>query len=251
MRINRLNVPRPAMGVMGSRWRVVPQPNAAFSFLPFAIQTDGATFRADPAWDISAQIPYTGGDYYVSKAGNDSTGDGLSWATAWKTIPKAHTVLGATPNCRIFIGAGVWGQADGSFAYHGGPTADRSYVGVGDVYFDSYYPAVTYALVSGRTYTFSGSTAYAIDNVFDYDHLDAEEFPSAYVAKASVDDVEATAGSYFYDSANALIYVHTIDEVTPSANVRSQGPTVTTVFSTVRTAGVKVYLENAKICNMT
>lgn len=33
-------------------------------------------------------------EYYVSKEGDDSTGDGLSWATAWKTLGKAATTLG-------------------------------------------------------------------------------------------------------------------------------------------------------------
>lgn len=54
-----------------------------------------------------------GGDYYVdNNAGVDATGDGLSWATAWKTLATAITAVNArtgTSNyaarCRIFYKA--------------------------------------------------------------------------------------------------------------------------------------------------
>jgi hypothetical protein len=57
--------------------------------------------------------PSGGGDYYVdNNAGVDATGDGLSWATAWKTLATAITAVNArtgssnyAARCRIFYKA--------------------------------------------------------------------------------------------------------------------------------------------------
>jgi hypothetical protein len=61
---------------------------------------------------IGANIS-NGGDYYVdNNAGVDATGDGLSWATAWKTLATAITAVNArtgssnyAARCRIFYKA--------------------------------------------------------------------------------------------------------------------------------------------------
>jgi len=57
--------------------------------------------------------PSGGGDYFVdNNAGVDATGDGMSWATAWKTLAKAITAVNArtgssnyAARCRIFYKA--------------------------------------------------------------------------------------------------------------------------------------------------
>lgn len=46
---------------------------------------------------------------YVSKQGNDSTGNGLSWGTAFLTIGRAITALGTNPG-QINIGPGVFAE---------------------------------------------------------------------------------------------------------------------------------------------
>ena len=51
-------------------------------------------------------------DYFVSKDGDDSTGDGLSWATAWKTLGKAVSVIGSNIVDNINVGAGVYQEND-------------------------------------------------------------------------------------------------------------------------------------------
>ena len=53
-------------------------------------------------------------NYYVSKDGDDSTGDGLSWETAWKTLSKA-AASNVINRDTLHVGQGVY-TADGLWA---------------------------------------------------------------------------------------------------------------------------------------
>lgn len=48
------------------------------------------------------------GDFYVSTSGNDSTGDGLSWGTAWRTINKAESTVPSSST--VNVGAGNFNE---------------------------------------------------------------------------------------------------------------------------------------------
>lgn len=224
----------------GGGWADVASPNAAFSFLPFTIQKNGRSFRPDPAWDISAQISRAGGNRYVSKTGNDTTGDGLSWGTAWKTIGKALTALGATANACIHVGAGYWGWSDGGF--NNNTTAvNRSFIGYGTCIIDGYY-AQTYSLSSGQTYTYESASTPTISAVLDYGASDSDGMPTRYTAKTSIAAVEAAAGSYWYDGTAHILYVHTLENNSPDADVRAQYGGNS--FCKITGAGLSVYAEN-------
>lgn len=47
---------------------------------------------------------------YVSKNGNDSTGNGLAWATAYLTIGKALSTLSSSQTATIYVGAGTYAE---------------------------------------------------------------------------------------------------------------------------------------------
>lgn len=71
-------------------------------------------------------------DFYVRKAGNDTTGDGLSAATAWQTIQKPFNTGVITPGSgdRLVIGGGTYRQAV-TLANFTSPTSE--FVVLGDV----------------------------------------------------------------------------------------------------------------------
>lgn len=52
--------------------------------------------------------------YYVRTTGNDTTGDGLSPATAWLTINKAHDTISIGGGHTVDIGAGTFAETSGS-----------------------------------------------------------------------------------------------------------------------------------------
>ena len=230
------------------------EPSAAFSWLPYYVVDDeDGTFsiisKASPyaAWDISAQVPRTGTQYYVAKTGNDSTGDGLSWGTAYLTIGKATTTIGSTPNCVINVGAGKYDLWGGVI-----PQAiNVSLIGKsGDtVIMDSFVTGDAWALTSGKTYTYeSGSfvTAAVVTFVLDYKNLDANGDPTYYTKVASIDAVEATAGTWYPDTASSpkKMYVHTLDDDSPDTDIRPQygGDSILAVT----TNDVNIYIENIR-----
>ena len=77
------------------------------------VVASGGKITVESGGAIIFPNPSGGGDYYVdNNAGVDATGDGLSWATPWKTLATAITAINArtgTSNyaarCRIFYKA--------------------------------------------------------------------------------------------------------------------------------------------------
>ncbi|MCZ7554601.1 MAG: hypothetical protein M5U05_18820 [Anaerolineales bacterium] len=180
----------------------------------------------------------------MSKSGNDTTGDGLTWETAWKTVTKAYTALGSTPNVCIFIGEGIWGWNDGWS--NATQSVTRSFVGVGNVEIDTYYIVNPYSLTTGKMYTYESTGLVGpISSVLDYGHRDSDGIPSLYATKTTIDDVEATAGSFYYDTVAKILYVHTLNESAPDANVRSQY--MGSNFLSTNVSGVQLYAENFKV----
>ncbi len=221
-----------------SEWKKVPPPSGWTWDLPFDIQKRGRKFRPDPTWDISAQVSRTGGNYYVSKTGNDTTGNGLSWETSWKTLVKASTALTNIDNACLYVGAGRygWNEAGTSFNL----TRNKSIIGVGQVVIDNALP-LTWTLTSGRQYTYEATYAGPAGAVVDWNHLNDDGTPIRYDQKTTINDVEATAGSYMTTSNSPWVtYVHTLDNNTPNSDVRP-------VFAgtwTMGTNATNIYLEN-------
>lgn len=225
------------------------QPDAAFSFLPFLIYyNNGGTFSIG-SWDISAQVSRAGGTYYVTKAGNDITGNGLTEGTAWKTLTKAWTALAAVPNACVKVGVGRYGWSDGGLTATATAITGRSLVPLGDgtVVMDAMFdPGGAWALTGGQTYTFQKNYAVPVVNVLDFGTLDANDDPTPYTLKTSVAEVEALAGSYY--QAGGVLYVHSLDEVSPDADVRPQYSGNTTPKVAVN--DIDTYWEGIRFYNL-
>jgi len=215
----------------------IPIPTGWDWTLPFKVYKDSATGTFNiGSWDISAQVPRTGGSYYVSKSGNDTTGNGLSWDTAWKTVAKAITALVAVDYPCIYVGAGKYGYNECPW----GINKNISIVGIGQVVIDSALP-YTWSLVSGKTYTYTATYGGPCSMVFDWGTLDDDGYPTVYEKKTSADDVEGTPGSFYINtSAPYDAYIHTLDGTTPDADVRASYG----VGIIGATSAVKTYIEN-------
>ena len=95
---------------IGSRWN---RPGYEGSLDFYRKDTGASLLTIAEGGLVGVPNPSGGGDYYVdNNAGVDATGDGLSWATAWKTLATAITAVNArtgTSNyaarCRIFYKA--------------------------------------------------------------------------------------------------------------------------------------------------
>lgn len=227
----------------GNRWKTVQKPTANFDWIPFEIQKLGKQFRVSPSWDISAQVPRIGGTYYVAKTGNDTTGNGLSWATAWKTIAKAVSVINSIENCVVYIGEGMYGWGE-SVPYILGST-NRSFIGVGNVVIDDALP-LTWSLTAGKTYTYEATYGGPASTIVDWDNIDSDGDPLRYVNVASIDAVESTPGSTYHTSAAPWItYCHPINNQAPSSQIRAAyGGSFQT-----NTANKSIYLENLTTIN--
>ena len=216
-------------------------PDEAFSFLPFGIWDDEDGTFSIGKWDISAQVPRTGGTYYVSKTGNDTTGDGSENAP-WLTLVKANTALAGVANACVVIGEGRYGFGDGSLSNN----INRSYIGDGDVIKDGYVMGAAWELTLGQTNTYQ-STGFAANcgNVFDYGTLDVNGDPTPYTLKTSIAEVEAAEGSFWYNGGSVdILYVHALGHGSPDADVRPQY--IGATLSTIVVDNVNMYIENIK-----
>lgn len=141
---------------------------------PFSTNYSAATFK-----DV-------GTTYYVRAAGNDTTGDGLSAGTAWRTIQKAHDTIPA--GSIINVGAGRFPNfvQTKSLSIIGVPTATF----VGDMLTNADVSAWG-ALTSGRqTVTL---TTGAVSGFVDL--TKTKVFPTTAVSSYQVSKVQSTAAA--------------------------------------------------------
>ena len=87
-------MPYPVSAVRGHwtavGWSDVAIPNAAFAWVPFAVQQKGNNFRVDPAFDLQAHAGITvNKTYYVDADTGNDTNTRADWDHALKTITKA------------------------------------------------------------------------------------------------------------------------------------------------------------------
>jgi hypothetical protein len=225
---------------------VVPIPSANFSWVPFAVHKIGGVFQPAPGWALSSMIDQSGGDRYVGKGGNDTTGNGLTYATRWLTISKGLTDTPA--NGRVLVYAGKYGWSDGA-PTASWPARNISLVGMeAGVYLDSYYTS-SWSLTTDQTYTYQ--TAFAVGApsfVFDYGTLLSDGAPTAYTLMTSIATVEAAAGSYWWSSD--VLYVRPLEAGTPDADVRPSYAGGRCVTFGAGADNQKAYVENITCCGL-
>lgn len=228
-------------GKGASEWIDVETPPGWTWSLPFIIEQKGTTFRPNTSWTVSSMVTQTGGDRYVGKGG-DNGNDGLTYATRWLTVSKA--IADAPANGRVYISAGKYGWSDGgpnNTAWGKNLSLIASEAGV---YFDATANPGSWSLTSGKTYTYQGGILFDPLYVFDYGTLAADGSPTSYTRQASVDDVEANAGSFYY--ASNVVYVRPLEAGSPDADVRVQYSGSGLVNFTADNR--KVYLQGITAC---
>ena len=164
-------------------------------------------------FDVSDYKP-SGKTYYVSTTGSNSN-DGLTAETAFATllyaVNKSDVVL-----VRVIEGVYTQSKIMGSGGYISKSIGIEKY-GDGDVIFST-HEALTWSLTSTMTNTYEATLASAPIAVLDTRASDASDSDiySRLTLKTSIAEVEATAGTYFWNSS--LVYVHLSDDSEPDSD---------------------------------
>lgn len=145
--------------------------------------------------------PYTVGAtglkaYFVKPGGSDAAA-GTDWATA---LASVTTALAKADVDVVFIGAGVYVTGKHLGVYAGTRNVSLQAIG-GDVIFVS-APAISQVWSStAAPNVFKRTTADAVTGVVAVDYRDEYGMPYVLTRRASVGDVIANNGSWFYDGA--------------------------------------------------
>jgi len=191
---------------------IIGSPHSKFDFLPFSIFRLGTTistdFNAREAAGISVSKTY----YLNTETGSDGN-DGLSAGSPKKTW---NAVRGMGDYDRVIIQDGSYlTRGDSSLA----PDRDCEIIGEGTVKWtsDRGDDLGSWSLSSGKSNTYEAPTSgQYISNVFDESNRDAGGYPARYSQESSINDVESTAGSYYWSSGT--LYVHVSDDSDPTGN---------------------------------
>lgn len=147
------------------------------------------------------------GTVYVDWRRADNSGDGLSWATAKKSIGAGMLL---NPDI-LLVMSGLYSRANRlqSFAV----TKDVSICSVGGPVIQGSTVAGTWAKAGGYnnvySLTYEAGLTNTTSSVFDTFVLNTENAPSAYVSKLSIAEVDATPGSFYH--SGTVTHVHAID----------------------------------------
>lgn len=191
---------------------------ADITWRPGKITEQNGLFKIDFSIDdlvkdkISKMKPY-----YCNYETGSNSNDGLTPATAVKTITYAYVSLGAR---LLYLTGGVhksdsWGSLNSSFTN----TDDFFVLQYGDK--ETYITNApetnpTYSLQSGTTYQYTLS---ATANVIDMKYLDKKGFPYRMTLQTSIANVNANAGSFYI--SGSTVYINTLDGRVPDASILS------------------------------
>jgi len=187
--------------------------------LPITIQEKNGIFRVDPTFDLRTHANITvAKTYYLNTVSGNDGNSGLTSALPKKTW---NNIIGAADADRIIV-------QDGSYLLRSEssltPARNTEVIGEGTVYFtsDRVDNLGVWSLTEDQTYTFQSTVAGGeyIARIYDEGTLDANGNPTRYIVRTSVALVEANPGSCYW--AGGVIYVHTLNGLTPSGrtNIR-------------------------------
>lgn len=264
-----MNLARRRLGRSTAEWKKVTPPTDWPWTLPFTIQKRGRKFRPDPTFNLQSYAGITvNKTYYVDKSiGSDAyLGDSFEAGHPLKTLKFAMAKADVD---RIYVRNSKFGTLEANVY----PNRNIEIIATDDnVYItndwcDNNHSAWT--LVNSHYEATLGNYAY-INVVYDWSNLDANGLPQEYVAKASVAEVDATPGSYYYVyGSTSSAYVRCFDDRVPDDNLYfsygySMNPSkdnVTYYFKGIKfkagislqsasvTGGFKVYFENCVFMN--
>jgi PKD repeat protein len=192
--------------------QLIPLPTS-FSWAPINIYKNDSTYSTDFNIDSYKYIG-AGKIYYVNGSQPTDTGDGLSWATAFK---YPSTAIGKSDSDIIYVSHGEYNTL---FVTTTIPH-NMSIIGVGNgVNFTKFYGnSITWSAspTPNTNSTYNTSVTVSLTDVFDTYFPDQWGYWSRYALKTNVSDVDITPGSYFRNTTENKLYVHRFDEGRPNA----------------------------------
>lgn len=181
----------------------------------------------------------SGVTYYVNKTTGLDTNSGLTLELPLKTVLAAINKADAET---IYVAEGTYGR---SFLYNNGllPSKNIKIIGVGKVNFAMFRDTgMTYTLAPDmiKTYVATMSTIVAVWDMSYFDEYG--DFKYSYAKKTTIADVEANAGSWYWDGTK--FYVHTIDDRIPNYTIA----TIPELDTTIANSENIFYFENINFC---
>ena len=217
--------------------RIVPSPIGFNWNAPIIVFKSNGKYKTD--FDVS-KYQITGKTYYVDVNNGNDSNDGLTLQTALKTISVA---LAKSDVDVILINGGLYqkgrGMTNGSVLTLTRPISMKALPGQ-TVIISFNDSATTFTKVSGKTYTYQGSRT-GIGRIFDAKFKDSYGDYQELTKKTSIDEVEATPGSWFDDAT--YIYVHTSDSRVPDIDIRPYFR----ISPTISLNGFDLYMEGIEV----
>jgi hypothetical protein len=248
-------------------WQVVDVPNAAFSWLPFEIEQKNGVFRPR-GFDLQSHANITvSKTYYVDRENGNDGNTGADWDNALKTL---NTAWAKADVDRVYVRDSVFYLSECNTE----PTRSVETIGIGTVKLTSnvFNNAGAWSAVDSHYEAVVGSGRY-VYSVYDHAWLDEYGLPRPLTKKTSVEDVDANAGSYYYDYTypNSDTYIRTYDDREPDGDIwlHESGPfyrsadsqvlyfenlefcTGVTIRNASATGGMKAYLKDCTLGSMT
>ncbi len=194
---------------------------AGFRWSPsFSILKSGNSYSTN--FDISGYKP-SGTIKYVTKSGNDTTGDGSS-GNPYRTLTKADTA-GANV---VYVGQGVWDRSDG-FAANFNPTRNMSIIsldGAGKAILTRHATGLSWTQQSSPNDNVYLATRSSVRTVIDlnaprrsgeYLKDGVTKAPIPLSVQTSISNCQANPGSWYITGSN--LYVRTFDGRAPDSNI--------------------------------
>lgn len=230
---------------IGEAWDSVPVPDGYLFSLPFAVQNRAGAYRVDPTWDIAAYKLTSSKAYFVKTTGSDGA-DGLTWATALRSIDTAIAKADADT---VNVEEGTYTRSYAWDAYILARSMsiigwNTAHTGAGQVICTNAVTSsdtLTWTLSAGQTYTYQCTRSNA-GKVLDISNVDASGDYQELTLQSSIATVEASAGSYWI--SGTTVYVHTYNNRTPDASIWVTLYGASLVRNARIAGDVHVYIEN-------
>lgn len=210
----------------GADQRVVVAPPDGFPWTPpFIVYADGSTsFDDRDAWNTAVRPP-PNATRYVSPDGDDGN-DGLTWATALRTINYARTrIIGTGGPGHVYIAPGLYDTATG-FATPAWSSQPVAFIGAtgnpDDVIVGAFHPAGSISWAANGTHAGVFDTTSTVDVGTVVDLRDKHPLTGIPIKLHKLDslaEVAALPGSWAI--VGSTVHIHLADGATPETNVNT------------------------------
>ncbi len=200
------------------QWTDVAVPDAAFSWVPFTIQTNGHYFRPEPGFNLREHAGITvSKTYYVDRENGNDSNTGADWDNALMTIKEAW---GKSDVDRVYVRDSTFFLDECNVE----PTRDVETIGIGDVILSSNCgnDAGAFSPVDNHYEAVFGHYRY-VASCLDNTYLDIWGLARGLTKVADIATVDSTPNSFFYNytgAYNNTLYIRLHDDREPDGDVR-------------------------------